>query len=222
MNDRSIAYKYLPLVDRMAYRIKNKIKTNLDQKDLLGYGVIGLLEGIDRFVYNGKNNLKKYLISKIRHAIYDGLRHFDYVPTKVRSAQKKLEQAKSEHYLLNQSDPNENQLIETLKISLEKYKKIAKKINSNNIVRVDFDEIQESLLDTKENVRDVLILKETKARLESLLFGSTLNEREKKVIIGIYFHGMSSRALGKSLGIGESRVSQIKSNALHKLKMNME
>src|ERR671919_681046 len=195
---------YSPLVKFVAGRTGARLPSHVDQADLISYGMIGLAEAMERFEPSREIRFETFAMQRIRGAIIDELRSLDWVPRSVRSRARDIEAANSklEHELGRA--PTDAELAERLKISE--------------------DELQESLLHTIEDEsapdpQAALDTTEVKDRLQDAI--QDLPERETLVIALYYFENLTLREIGEVLGVTESRVSQLHSKAVLRLRSRL-
>jgi RNA polymerase sigma factor FliA len=212
---------YSPLVKFVAGRTGARLPSHVDQADLISYGMIGLIEAMDRFDPRRQIRFETFAMQRIRGAIIDELRSLDWVPRSVRSRARDIEVANSklEHELGRA--PSEEELQEALL-----------QISNSSILALeelwmtpDASGDKVSLLDTIEDEsapdpQAALDTSEVKDRLSEAI--QDLPERETLVVALYYFENLTLREIGEVLGVTESRVSQLHSKAVLRLRSRLK
>jgi RNA polymerase sigma factor for flagellar operon FliA len=222
---------YSPLVKFVAGRVGAGLPPSVEQADLVSYGVLGLIEAVERFDLDREVKFETYAIPRIRGAMLDELRALDWVPRSVRAKARELERAMSKLQSDLRRDPSEEELAGELGIDVGDLRGRLDATASMSVVAIeelltvggeDGDSV--SLLDTLPDVRveqpgSAIEAEETRrALLESI---KSLGEREHMVIALYYFEGFTLARIGEVLGVTESRVSQIHSKALLSLRTRL-
>src|SRR6476661_1347994 len=215
---------YSPLVKFVAGRTGARLPSHVDQADLISYGMIGLIEAMERF--------EPFAMQRIRGAIIDELRSLDWVPRSVRSRARDIEVANSklEHELGRA--PTDEELAERLGMSEEELGEALLQISNSSILALeelwmtpDSSGDKVSLLDTIEDEsapapQAALDTSEVKDRLSEAI--QDLPERETLVVALYYFENLTLREIGEVLGVTESRVSQLHSKAVLRLRSRLK
>jgi RNA polymerase sigma factor for flagellar operon FliA len=222
---------YSPLVKYVAGRMASGLPTHVEEADLISYGLIGLISAIERFDPEREIKFETYAIPRIRGAIIDELRALDWVPRSVRARARQIERAnvKLEHEL--QRPPTDEEMAEELGIDLEDFNEALIQISNSTIAALDelwtvsdSSGDQVSLLDTLQDpaapdpakVADATDLKD---RVADAI--ARLPEREKLVIALYYYENLTLREIGEVLGVTESRVSQLHTKAVLRLRSHL-
>ncbi|PIE97883.1 MAG: RNA polymerase sigma factor WhiG [Treponema sp.] len=222
--------KYAPLTKYVAGKISSGMPGNVEFEDLVGYGVFGLLDAIDKYDPEKKVQFNTYAVNRIRGAIYDELRSIDWVPRSVRQKTKQVEETISSlEARLGRSATNE-EIAKGLGLSIDDYYELLLKISTSSIISLtsvrfsNDDSDSGSIGDTIEAPSslnpDVIVEKE---EIKRIVINSIneLPDREKKVLIMYYYEDMTLKEIGKVLNVTESRVSQIHTSANLKLKVKL-
>ena len=223
---------YSPLVKFVAGRTGARLPSHVDQADLISYGMIGLIEAMDRFEPDRQIRFETFAMQRIRGAIIDELRSLDWVPRSVRSRAREIEQANSklEHELGRA--PTDEELAERLNMSEEELQEALLQISNSSILALeelwmtpDSSGDKVSLLDTIEDEigpdpQAALDTSEVKDRLGEAI--QDLPERETLVVALYYFENLTLREIGEVLGVTESRVSQLHSKAVLRLRSRLK
>ena len=222
---------YSPLVKYVAGRVLSGLPGHVEEADLISYGLVGLISAIDRFEPERQVKFETYAIPRIRGAIIDELRTLDWVPRSVRARAREIERAnvKLEHRL--QRAPTDDEIAAELDITLDEFQDSLLRISNSSIAALDEvwtvsdvtgDEV--SLLDTIEDRASpdparAAGAADLKDRVAEAV--ARLPEREK-IVIGLYYYeNLTLREIGEVLDITESRVSQLHTKAVLRLRSHM-
>jgi RNA polymerase sigma factor for flagellar operon FliA len=222
---------YSPLVKYVAGRVLSGLPGHVEEADLISYGLVGLISAIDRFEPERQVKFETYAIPRIRGAIIDELRTLDWVPRSVRARAREIARAnvKLEHRL--QRAPTDDEIAAELDITLDEFQDSLLRISNSSIAALDEvwtvsdvtgDEV--SLLDTIEDRASpdparAAGAADLKDRVAEAV--ARLPEREK-IVIGLYYYeNLTLREIGEVLDITESRVSQLHTKAVLRLRSHM-
>jgi RNA polymerase sigma factor for flagellar operon FliA len=222
---------YSPLVKYVAGRVSSGLPAHVEQADLISYGLGGLMSAIDRFEPEREIKFETYAIPRIRGAIIDELRSLDWVPRSVRALARRIEQANVKLEARAQRTPTDEEMAAELEMDLEEFQEALVKISNSTLVALD--ELwtvsdatgdQVSLLDTlhdpdassPEAEMDASAIKD---RIADEI--ARLPEREKVVIALYYYENLTLREIGEVLGVTESRVSQLHTKAVLRLRSHL-
>ncbi len=225
-----IIKEFLPYIKYTAYRLSWKLPHHVTIDDLISMGLMGLMDALDRFE-PGKVKLKTYAELRIKGSMIDELRATAWIP---RSMRKKIETINKARLKLEKRDgrmPDDAEVAKSMNMPLEEYFKILQYATSSNPVRLeDFrnSKYADSNLNITECIADpkaksplsILEEKDTKEKLADLI--DTLPKKEKTVLALYYYEELTMQEIGKVLSITESRVCQIHSQALGKLKTKIQ
>jgi RNA polymerase sigma factor for flagellar operon FliA len=223
---------YSPMVKFVAGRLGAGLPSHVDDADLISYGLMGLIGSIERFEPERGIKFETFAMTRIRGAIIDELRSLDWVPRSVRSRAREIEaaQAKLEHEL--QRAPSEAELAAKLDVSEDELQTSLLEIANSSVYALDelwtvsdSSGDQVSLLDTisdprAEDPQESLASSEIKDRLTEAI--ASLPEREQLVVALYYYENLTLREIGEVLGVTESRVSQLHTKAVMRLKSGLE
>jgi RNA polymerase sigma factor for flagellar operon FliA len=208
------------------------LPAHVEESDLISYGLVGLINAIERFEPEREIKFETYAVTRIKGAIIDELRSLDWVPRSVRARARDIERANSklEHRL--QRAPTDEEMAAELQMTVEEFQGALLEISNSTIVALDEpwavsdssgDEV--SLLDTirDPNAPDptqAVDASELKDRIADAI--ARLPEREKLVIALYYYENLTLREIGEVLGVTESRVSQLHTKAVLRLRSRMQ
>jgi len=222
---------YAPLVKYVASRVATGLPANVEQADLVSYGIFGLIDALEKFDRSREIKFETYAIPRIRGAIIDELRSLDWVPRSVRFKAREVEKAYSELEARLKRAPSDAEIAEHLGVSLQELHDIVTQISFvtvtalEEVVSAGPDRGESmSLLDTLADLAATdpasgLEGNETRLMLSSAI--NSLSEREKIVITLYYFEGLTLAEIGDVLGVTESRVCQIHTKAVGQLRNNL-
>jgi len=219
---------YSPLVKYVAGRVGVGLPPNIEQADLVSYGIFGLIDAIEKFDLERAIKFETYAINRIRGAIIDELRSIDWIPRSVRSKAREVERAYQSLEVTLQRTPTEAEVAAHMGVKLEDLHTIFSQVSFVNVVALDEllhaggergDKM--TLGDTLEDPKapDPLNLfegEETKYILAKAI--NTLPEREKIVVTLYYYEGLTLAEIGQVLGVTESRICQMHTKAVLQLR----
>jgi RNA polymerase sigma factor for flagellar operon FliA len=219
---------YSPLVKYVSGRMASGLPAHVDEADLISYGLGGLINAIERFELEREIKFETYAITRIKGAIIDELRSLDWVPRSVRQRARQIEKAnaKLEHKL--QRAPSDEEMAAELDITVEDFQDYLLQISNSTIAALDelwtvgdSSGDQVSLLDTLHDPdapdpAAALDQTDLKDRIADAI--ARLPEREKLVIALYYYENLTLREIGEVLGVTESRISQLHTKAVLRLR----
>ncbi len=216
----ALILEYVHLVKYVAGRLTLTLGQYVDFDDLVGYGVFGLIDAIDKFDYDKGFKFETYASLRIRGSIIDSIRKLDWVPRSIRTQVKELERANQKLEIELGRDPTEEELAKELNVSTSEVQEMIKKTSISSLISLDeFSEQKgaqsETLGSNYYSPESELDKKEAKKVLLEALH--TLTEKEQYVINLYYFDELTLKEISKILEVSESRISQVHSKAIFKL-----
>ncbi len=222
---------YAPLVKYVAGRVGVGLPPNIEQADLVSYGIFGLIDAIEKFDVTRAIKFETYAISRIKGAIIDELRSIDWIPRSIRSKAREVERAYAALEARLHRTPTEPEVAAELGIKLEDLHAIFGQVSFVNVVALDEllnvngekgDKV--SLVDTLEDTKAedpvrVFESQETKHLLARAI--NMLPEREKIVVTLYYYEGLTLAEIGQVLGVTESRICQMHTKAVLQLRAKL-
>ena len=218
--------EYAPLVKLVAGRLSMYLGYNVEYDDLVGYGIFGLIDAIDKFDVDKGNKFETYASLRIRGSILDQIRKMDWIPRTVRQRQRKLDEAVKQIEAQTGRNASDDEIAQVLGISPDELLNWQSQLKVSNLVSMtEFEENgTEPAMDTTYNSHftqpeEVVEKEELKKTLVEAL--DALTEKERRVIELYYYEEMTLKEISKILEVSESRVSQLHTKSLIKMKKIM-
>jgi RNA polymerase sigma factor FliA len=222
---------YSPLVKYVAGRMSSGLPAHVEEADLISYGLGGLISAIERFDLTREIKFETYAITRIRGAIIDELRTLDWVPRSVRARARQFERVNMKLEAQLQRAPTDEEMASELEISVDDFQEQLVQISNSTIVALDemwsvsdSSGDQVSLLDTlpdsgAPDPQQLVDESELRDRIADAI--AALPEREKLVVALYYYENLTLREIGEVLGVTESRVSQLHTKAVLRLRSKL-
>lgn len=218
--------QYIPLVSYHVQRIAAGLPAAVSKDDLKSFGMMGLFDALEKFDYNRDLKFDTYASFRIRGAILDGLRKEDWLPRSVREKSKRIEAAVEKLEQKHMRNVTAKEIAEEVEMSEEEVEQIISESFFANILSID--EPHKDGDDHKEtmgaNIEDYRVISPEEQLVKEELIEElaeqikNLNENEQMVVSLFYKEELTLTEIGKVLGLSTSRISQIHSKALYKLK----
>ncbi|HYP24390.1 MAG TPA: RNA polymerase sigma factor WhiG [Actinomycetota bacterium] len=220
----SLILHYSPLVKYVAGRVAVGLPANIEQADLISYGIFGLIDAIDKYDQSRNIKFETYAISRIRGAIIDELRAIDWVPRSVRFKAREVEKAYSSLENKLKRPPSDKEIADEMGISVDDLHHIYTQLSTVSLVALDElmavdggqgDKL--SLVDTLEDTKTVSPMDAFESvEMKDILTEAVnkLPEREKVVVTLYYYEGLTLAEIGQVLGVTESRICQMHTKAV--------
>jgi RNA polymerase sigma factor FliA len=218
--------EHLPQVRLIARRIQERLPDSISLDDLVSNGVLGLISAIDNFDPAHNVKLKTYAEYKIRGAILDSLRGLDWAPRQKRRKSKQIEAAIAVAEQRLKGTPTEEEIAAQLDITLDEYHEWLVEIRGLNLASLDYagndqgKDLLHYLPDTSQNLPSALL---ERAELEKLLASSIdLIPEIEQTVLSLYYHEeLTLREIAQVVNLHESRISQLKSQAIVRLRSQL-
>jgi RNA polymerase sigma factor FliA len=223
---------YSPLVKYVAGRMSSGLPGHVEEADLISYGLGGLISAIERFDLSREIKFETYAITRIRGAIIDELRNLDWVPRSVRARAREIERANMKLEAKLQRAPTDEEMASELGVGIDEFHETLLQISNSTIVALDeLWSVQDatgdqvSLLDTladrdAPDPQQLVDQSELRDRIADAI--AALPEREKLVVALYYYENLTLREIGEVLGVTESRVSQLHTKAVLRLRSKLQ
>ena len=219
--------KYAPLVKYVAGKVAVGMPHNVEFDDLVSYGTFGLLDAIEKYDPSKEVKFKTYAMTRIRGAVFDELRTIDWIPRSIRQKAKQIEKIIVELENKLGRTVEDEEIAKELDLSIDEFHILVSKISGTSLVSLndiwhgndDSDEL--SFMETIESPSnmnpDVMVERE---EIKTIIIESIqkLPEKEKKVIVLYYYEDLTLKEIGEVLEVTESRVSQLHTKAIMRLR----
>lgn len=218
---------YSPLVKFVAGRLAVGLPQNVEQSDLVSYGVFGLIDAIEKFEPERGFKFETYAISRIKGAILDELRSIDWVPRSVRAKARAVENAYAKLESQLHRTPSDAELAEELDVSEEQLQATLSQISFVGLAALDETlaagsgeresfTLGDTIADQRDGPVDAYEVEEMRTLLAESI--NRMPEREKVVLTLYYYEGLTLAEIGQVLSVTESRVCQIHTKAVLQLR----
>ena len=221
-----IILEYAPLVKVVAGRLSMYLGYNVEYDDLVGYGIFGLIDAIDKFDFMKEVKFETYASLRIRGAILDQIRKMDWIPRTIRQKQKKIDAVVKTIEAEKGRNATDEEIAVGLGITEDEYTEWQSQMKITNIVSLNEYLEQGSEVSVEYNhtakvdgPEEVLEKDELKKVLGEAL--ELLTEKERKVIVLYYYEELTLKEISNILEVSESRISQLHTRGLQKMKMKM-
>ena len=218
--------EYAQLVKLVAGRLSMYLGHNVEYDDVVSYGIFGLIDAIDKFDTAKNVKFETYASLRIRGAILDQIRKMDWIPRTVRQRQRKIDDAIKSVEMRTGKNATDEELAKELGVSEEELGIWQSQLKITNVVSLsEFEETgPEPVMDATHNSHfaqpeDVVAEEELKKMLMESL--DLLTEKERKVIEFYYYEELTLKEISVILEVSESRISQLHTKALQKMKGKM-
>jgi RNA polymerase sigma factor FliA len=226
LRDRLIVH-YSPLVKYVAGRVAVGLPQNVDQADLVSYGIFGLIDAIDKFDLERGYKFETYAIARIKGAILDELRSIDWVPRSVRAKARAIEKAYGKLESELHRSPSDAELAEELDLTESQLQSTLSQISFIGLVALDemlsvggdrgeSITLGDTVADSGQGPVAAYEVEEMRQILAEAI--NRMPEREKIVLTLYYYEGLTLSEIGEVLGVTESRVCQIHTKAVIQLR----
>lgn len=222
--------QYSPLVKYVAGKVAVGMPQNVEFDDLVGYGVFGLFDAIEKFDPGKHVKFKTYAVTRIRGAIFDELRSIDWVPRSVRQKTREVEQVIRDLEASLGRAASDQEIANAMGISVKDFEKTMLKISGTSILSLndvwytgeesDNVSIADSIESSPSLNPDVIVEKDEIRRVIVQAI-QELPEKEKKVLVLYYYEDLTLKEIGVILKVTESRISQLHTRAIMRLRAKL-
>ncbi len=221
-----IIIEYAPLVKLVAGRLSMYLGYNVEYEDLVSYGIFGLIDAIDKFDLGKEVKFETYASLRIRGTILDQIRKMDWIPRTVRQKQKKIDEAIKQIEMRTGKTAQDEEVAQELGLTGDELLNWQSQLKVTNVVSLNeyLEQGSEPVMDARNNSHfaqpeDNIEEEELKKVLSDAL--DLLTEKEKKVILLYYYEDLTLKEISNILEVSESRVSQLHTKALSKMRKKM-
>jgi len=218
-----LVQRYAPLVKRIAYHLMARLPSSVQVDDLIQNGMMGLLDAINRFEAGMGAQFETYAAQRVRGAMLDGLRENDWLPRSLRRDFRRIEVAVSQLEQEYGRAPGEQDLADALDMTLADYQKMLQEARGHQLVSFEdlVEDGDENFLERHltDNASEPSRILEDESLRQMLVQGiELLPEREKMMMALYYEQDLNLREIGEVMGVTESRVCQLHSQAVVRLR----
>jgi len=226
----SIIKQYAPLVKYVAGKVSVGMPSSVDFDDLVGFGVFGLLDAIEKYDPDKHVKFKTYAVTRIRGSIFDELRSIDWVPRSVRQKTREIDDAVQRLESSLGRSATDKEVAKELNMETEDYNKALLKISGTSMLSLndvwysgdDNDKISiQDSIESPSSLRPDSIAEREEIKRVIVQSISELPEKEKKVLVLYYYEDLTLKEIGKVLEVTESRVSQLHTKAIMRLRTKL-
>ena len=223
---------YSPLVKFVAGRVAAGLPQNIEQSDLVSYGIFGLIDAIDKFDPGRGFKFETYAISRIKGAIIDELRSIDWVPRSIRAKARAVERAYSKLENELRRSPEDKEVAAELDMNEEELNQVLSQVSFTGLVALDellgrqqqsegggSATVGDTIADRAHDPVEAFETDEMKHLLADAI--NRMPDRERLVLTLYYYEGLTLAEIGDILGVTESRVCQIHTKAVLQLRAKL-
>ena len=224
----AILAQHAPLVKRLAHQLRAKLPPSVEVDDLIQAGMIGLLDAVSRYEDDHGAQFETYAVQRIRGSMLDELRSSDWLPRSIRHNMRRIEEAISALQQRLSRPPSDTEVARELQLSLAEYQQMLGECGGHQLIYYeDFHESgdDDHFLDrfcadnTANPLQDLLAGDFREALIEAI---SVLPDREK-LLMGLYYEQeLNLREIGSVMGVSESRVCQLHTQAVARLRAKLK
>lgn len=218
-----LVQRFVPLVKRIAYHLMARLPPSVQFEDLVQNGMLGLLDAIDRYQEGFGAQFETYATQRARGAMLDGLRENDWLPRNLRRELRRIESAINQLEHAHGRAPTERELAETLGMTLAEYQKTLQEARGHQLVYLedfsgdgDEDFLDRHLPSAEGDPAELLADRSMKELLVRAI--EQLPERERLMMALYYEQDLNLKEIGEVMGVTESRVCQLHSQAIARLR----
>lgn len=225
---KALLESHAPMVKKLAHQMRAKLPPSVEVDDLIQAGMMGLLDAIGRYEETHGAQFETYAVQRVRGAMLDELRSSDWLPRSIRQNMRKIEAAINTLQQRLGHSPSETEIAAELKVSLAEYQEMLSDGGGHQLIYYeDFHETEGN-----ENFLDRYVADESSDPLRTILSGAfhsalveaieVLPEREK-LLMGLYYEQeLNLKEIGAVMGVSESRVCQLHSQAVARLRSKLK
>ena len=222
---KTIIEQYLNLVRIISGKLYNYYASNIEFDDLMGYGVIGLIDAIEKFDHTKNIKFETYASIRIRGSIIDQIRNLDWIPRSIRQKSRLLRDAYDAVEMKLGREPKNIEIAEHMGKTLKETEDLINETSIYNILSIEDDFNESYKMQLSDNTLDAspedsAVHNDNITELEKSI--ESLSEREQLIINLYYYENITYKEIGEILKISESRVSQIHSKAIMKMKKQIQ
>jgi len=219
--------KYAPLVKYVAGKVAVGMPHNVEFDDLVSYGTFGLLDAIEKYDPAKEVKFKTYAMTRVRGGIFDELRNVDWIPRSIRQKAKQVEKIILELENRMGRTAEDEEIAHELDIDIDEFHDLMSKISGTSLISLNDvwhgnDENEEMVfvdtLESPEALNPDIIVEREEIKNMIVECIKKLPDREKKVVVLYYYEDLTLKEIGEVLEVTESRVSQLHTKAIMRLR----
>ena len=216
--------QHMPLVKKIAYHMRGRLPSSVMVEDLIQAGVVGLLEALQKYAVQQGASFETYAAIRIRGAMIDEIRRGDWTPRSVHRKSREVSRVMAELEAKLGRQATDDEIAQTLEVTIADYHQILQDSQGASLLSIDepdhFELAEAQITDDQDdNPLSLLTQDRFKASLVEQI--SQLPEKEKLVMALYYDEELNLKEIGEVLGVTESRVSQIHSSAIKRLRAKL-
>jgi RNA polymerase sigma factor for flagellar operon FliA len=226
----ALVKQYAPLVKYVAGKVAVGMPNNVEFDDLVGYGVFGLFDAIEKFDPDKHVKFKTYAVTRIRGAIFDELRSIDWVPRSVRQKSRELEETVRRLESSLGRPATDEEIAKEMNISVKELERTMLKVSGTSMLSLndvwytgeDNDKVSiADSIESPDSLTPDTIVEKDEIRRVIVQAIQELPEKEKKVLVLYYYEDLTLKEIGQVLHVTESRVSQLHTKAITRLRTKL-
>jgi RNA polymerase sigma factor FliA len=226
----ALVKQYAPLVKYVAGKVAVGMPNNVEFDDLVGYGVFGLFDAIEKFDPDKHVKFKTYAVTRIRGAIFDELRSIDWVPRSVRQKSRELEETVRRLESSLGRPATDEEIAKEMNMSVKELERTMLKVSGTSMLSLndvwytgeDNDKVSiADSIESPDSLTPDTIVEKDEIRRVIVQAIQELPEKEKKVLVLYYYEDLTLKEIGQVLHVTESRVSQLHTKAITRLRTKL-
>lgn len=225
-----IIVEYAPLIKYIALKMVSRLPSNVELDDLISCGVIGLMDAIDKFDHTRDNKFKTYAEFRIRGSMLDELRAQDWVPRSVREKAKLIEKTQKKLEVKLGRIPTDKEMCEELQCTQDEFYDLLNKSKTGSLLNIDDStsfskgdkKLMIGLMENSKIMNPFTLVSHKNLREKIKECILSLGEKQRLVLSLYYYEDLNLKEIGQILNVTESRVSQLHTRAIAKLRMKLK
>lgn len=223
---QALILDYYPVVKIIAQRLAKRLPDTVDVDELISVGMLGLIDAVDRFDTSRGVPLKAYAEIRIKGAMLDALRHNDWVPRSVRKKHQRIEQTRLNLAQSLGREPSRGEVADHLGLSLPEFDRLSRDGQLQRLLSLDAPLVEDgaTLIDlvrsSDAGAEASMSEDETQRAIQDAITG--LSEKERVALSMSYLEGHTLREIGAMMGVSESRVCQLRSRAVRRIRRHLD
>jgi RNA polymerase sigma factor FliA len=218
-----LVIQYMPLVKYVIGRQLTHLPSHLSREDLMSAGIIGLINAVEKFDSDLEVQFKTYAIPRIKGAILDELRSYDVIPRSIRLKMREVQEAIQNLEKNLKRSPSEEEIADYLEINVEQYRDLLRKLSPIRFLSLSQKLNNEGDWDIPDDPSSMITQMDQEEVKQQLIDAIQTLERNERLMVALYYYEkMTMKEISIVLKVSESRVSQIHTQALLKLRSALD